>query len=205
MTTVTETVIVEGGEKNAELSLKTDQNTRSNGTVVLIKHPKLSKADFGAEVYGIDLNNFTDADFDLISDALHRHKLLVFKEQPAMLVPQQQYRLTSLYAMQKDSHEPFHVTDKIRLDPDDTSGGFAHGADPYLTSYKGIDIYGLPNRPAIPVQPQVHILGRGKLPENHYQFPPDFEMTSVDHVNFHLPPHIPQEERDQGASRFYQW
>ncbi|KAF2160197.1 hypothetical protein M409DRAFT_70561 [Zasmidium cellare ATCC 36951] len=155
--------------------------------MVPIKHPASSKVDFGAEVYDIDLNSFTDADFDLISDALHRHKLLVFKEQPAMLEPQQQYRLTS------------------RFDPDDTSGGFAHGVDPYLTTYNGIDIYGTPNRPAIPVQPQVHILGRGKLPENHYGFPPNFEMKSVDHVNFHAPPHIPDEERENGASRFYQW
>lgn len=62
-----------------------------------MKHASPSKVDFGAEVYGIDLNSFTDADFDLISDALHEHKLLVFKEQPAMLSPQQQFRLTSRY------------------------------------------------------------------------------------------------------------
>ena len=61
----------------------------SRGRVVPIEHT--SSVDFGAEVYGIDLNNFTDADFALISDALHKHKLLVFKEQPAMLDPRQQY------------------------------------------------------------------------------------------------------------------
>jgi hypothetical protein len=69
----------------------------SNGRVVPIKHE--NQVDFGAEIYGIDLNNFTSADFDLISDALHRHKLLVFKEQPQMLTPQQQYRLTSWYGL----------------------------------------------------------------------------------------------------------
>lgn len=69
----------------------------SNGRVVPIQHPAESKVNFGAEVYGIDLNHFTSADFELISDALHRHKLLVFKEQPEMLTPQQQYRLTSWY------------------------------------------------------------------------------------------------------------
>lgn len=69
----------------------------SNGRVVPIQHGAESDVDFGAEVYGVDLNHFTSADFALISDALHRHKLLVFKEQPEMLTPQQQYRLTSWY------------------------------------------------------------------------------------------------------------
>lgn len=76
----------------------------SDGRVVPIKHD--NKVDFGAEIYGIDLNNFTSADFALISDALHRHKLLVFKEQPQMLTPQQQYRLTSWYSTRKlSSHQ----------------------------------------------------------------------------------------------------
>jgi alpha-ketoglutarate-dependent taurine dioxygenase len=57
----------------------------------------VNAAAFGAEIHGINLNSFSDADFDLISDALHRHKLLVFKGQPEMLTPQQQYRLTSKY------------------------------------------------------------------------------------------------------------
>ena len=69
--------------------------THTTGRVVPMDHGPESKVDFGALVYGIDLNNFTDADFDFISDALHKHKLLVFKEQPQMLSPPQQYRLTS--------------------------------------------------------------------------------------------------------------
>ncbi|KAK9425236.1 putative alpha-ketoglutarate dependent xanthine dioxygenase protein [Seiridium unicorne] len=159
----------------------------SNGTAIPINHGPNSKVDFGAEIYGIDLNNFTDADFDFIHNALHRHKLLVFKQQPDMLKPQQQYMLTS------------------NFDPDEKTGGFAHGVDPFLTSHNGVNIYGIPKRPAIPVQPQVHILGRGPLPDNHYDFPPDFEVQGVDHEEFHLAPHIPTEERENGASRFYQW
>lgn len=58
-------------------------------------HGPDSKIDFCAEIYGIDPNGFSDADFDLISDALHKHKLLVFKQQPQMLTPQQQFCLTS--------------------------------------------------------------------------------------------------------------
>ena len=68
---------------------------KTNGRLVPIQHAAGKKIDFGAEIYGIDLNNFTDADFDFISDALHSHKLLVFKEQPEMLTPQQQYKLTA--------------------------------------------------------------------------------------------------------------
>jgi xanthine dioxygenase len=62
-----------------------------------------------------------------------------------------------------------------------------------------------PSRPAIPVQPQVHILGRGSVPDGHYQFSPGFKVKGVDHHQFHLPPHIPAEEREAGKSRFYQW
>jgi alpha-ketoglutarate-dependent taurine dioxygenase len=68
---------------------------KSTGRALPIAHPETSGVDFGAEIYGVDLNNFTDADFEFISNALHKHKLLVFKEQPQMLTPQQQYRLTS--------------------------------------------------------------------------------------------------------------
>lgn len=70
----------------------------TQGIVTPIIHKNGSNVDFGAEIRGIDLNNFTDADFEFISEALHKHKLLVFKEQPSMLTPQQQYRLTSTYA-----------------------------------------------------------------------------------------------------------
>jgi hypothetical protein len=91
------------------------------------------------------------------------------------------------------------------FDPEETTGGFAHGHDPFLTSHGGVDFYGIPKRPALPVQPQVHILGRGPLPEGHFGFPPGFEVQGIDHEEFHLPPHIPLEDREAGASRFYQW
>ncbi|PSS18716.1 hypothetical protein M430DRAFT_50709 [Amorphotheca resinae ATCC 22711] len=152
-----------------------------------LQHGPKSNVDFGATVHGIDLNNLTDSEFEIIHAALHKHKLLIFKGQPEMLRPQKQYELTR------------------RFDPDEPTGGFAHGIDPLLTTHNGTSIYGLPNRPAIPAQPQVHILGRGALPENHYDFPPGFEIQGVDHHAFHLPPHIPAADREAGRSRFYQW
>lgn len=208
-------VITEEEAAQHALNLKLGSSTKANlsplphadhstGTIKPITHPPPSKVDFGAEVYGIDLNHFTDADFALIHDALHRHKLLVFKEQPDMLHPTQQYRLTA------------------HFDPDETTGGFAHGADPLLTSHNGVNIYGIPKRPAVPVQPQVHILGRGPLPEgeDYYGFPPGFQVEGIDHADFHLPPHIPRELREgqstttgegehekpsKAYGRFYQW
>lgn len=95
MSTATETALHEINDSKASITLTSGRKEQSKGQVVPIKHHAPSKVEFGAEVYGIDLNNFTDADFDLIHDALHQHKLLVFKEQPAMLEPQQQYKLTS--------------------------------------------------------------------------------------------------------------
>lgn len=133
-----------------------------NVTIEPMDHGLKSKVDFGAIVRGIDLNKLTDSDFDIIHEALHKHKLLVFKGQPEMLDPRKQYDLTR------------------RFDPEETTGGFAHGVDPYLTSHNGVDILGLPNRPSIPLQPQVHILGRGEVPENHYQFPPGFKVKGIE-------------------------
>lgn len=72
--------------------------TQSTGRIELIKHAPESKVNFGAKVYGIDLNNFTDADFDFISDALHQHKFLVFKEQPKMLDPRRKCQLPFIIA-----------------------------------------------------------------------------------------------------------
>ena len=75
----------------------------------------------------------------------------------------------------------------------------------YITLHGTTNQDNQPVRPAIPIQPQVHIIGRGEVPENHYQFPPGFKVDGVDHYQFHLPPHIPPEERKAGRSRFYQW
>lgn len=73
-----------------------------------------SGVKFGATVTGVDLNKFTgkyahhlgctrfqwrtkdvaDDEFKIIEEALYTHKILVFKEQPTMLLPSQQYKLT---------------------------------------------------------------------------------------------------------------
>lgn len=94
---VTEEASLQLQPHKADLTLPHAES--SKGRVVPIAHEPKKKVDFGAEVYGIDLNNFSDADFDFIHDALHRHKLLVFKKQPEMLKPQQQYKLTAWYVI----------------------------------------------------------------------------------------------------------
>lgn len=62
-----------------------------------------------------------------------------------------------------------------------------------------------PGRISLPCQPQVHVLGRGRIPPNHYQLPDDMEIAGVYSRNFHVEPHIPEAELKEGASRFYQW
>ncbi|KAH7020728.1 alpha-ketoglutarate dependent xanthine dioxygenase [Microdochium trichocladiopsis] len=143
--------------------------------------------DFGAEVFGVDLNNFTDHEFKTIEKALHMHKVLIFKEQPEMLRPSQQYKLTKAF------------------DPE-SSGQFAHaGTESVLVRHKGVDILGIPGRISIPSQPQVHILGRGQVPPDHYGLPDDFQVKGVYSKNFHAEPHISDEDAKAGVSHFYQW
>ncbi|KAK5127775.1 hypothetical protein LTR85_004891 [Meristemomyces frigidus] len=69
----------------------------------------------------------------------------------------------------------------------------------------GVDIMGIPQRVSIPCQPQVHILGRGEVPESHYGLPDDFQIKGAYHKNFHAASHVPEQEQEKGASRFYQW
>lgn len=112
----TETTTVTGAKPpKAVFSLKADReplphSLETRGTITQIRHDPSSNVDFGAEIRGIDLNNFSDADFKFISDALHKHKLLVFKEQPSMLTPQQQYRLTSSYVDKRSMEVPSNVS-----------------------------------------------------------------------------------------------
>jgi len=61
---------------------------------VPINHGPKSNVDFKAEFYGIDLNDLADTDFEVIHAALHKHKLLIFKGQPEISTPQNQYGLT---------------------------------------------------------------------------------------------------------------
>ena len=74
-------------------------------------HGPKSNVDFGAEVYGIDLNDLADTDFEVIHAALHKNKLLIFKGQPEMLTPRNQYGLTR------------------SIDSEEKTGGFARKRD----------------------------------------------------------------------------
>ncbi|KAH8897226.1 TfdA family taurine catabolism dioxygenase TauD [Thozetella sp. PMI_491] len=162
--------------------------TDSGLRVVPMLHAKEKiGVDFGAEVYGVDLNNFSDEDFKAIQEALYIYKVLVFKEQPRMLHPSQQYKLTKMF------------------DPE-SSGMFAHaGAEQVLVRHKGVDIVGIPQRISIPCQPQVHVLGRGQVPPDHYGLPDDFVVKGAYSRNFHVEPHISDEDAENGHARFYQW
>ena len=90
-----------------KLAFKLPHAEKTAGRVIPINHGPQSKVDFGAEVYGIDLNKFTDADFEFISNALHKHKVLVFKEQPELLDPRQQYKLTARQVISSQERKLF--------------------------------------------------------------------------------------------------
>src|SRR4051812_25765141 len=52
-----------------------------------------SSVDFGAEVEACDLSSLSDADFDVLSNAVLRHHVVVVRGQ-GRLAPQHQYELT---------------------------------------------------------------------------------------------------------------
>jgi len=154
--------------------------------IIPLKYEAGKKVDFGAEVFGVDLNNFTDEEFKIIEDGLYKYKVLTFKDQPANLEPSQQYKLTSSF-------------------DDKCPGGFAHGQEPVMMVHNGVEIKGNPKRVALPCQPEVHVLGRGRVPSNHYQLPDDMDIIGVDHRGFHKEPHIDEKDSLEGATRFFQW
>ena len=97
------------------------------------------------------------------------------------------------------------ASDSPRFDPS-SPGIFAHaGTEQVLLRYNGVAIEGVPHRVSIPCQPQVHILGRGQVPLDHYGLPEDFVVKGLYSRNFHAEPHVPEEEANEGVGHFYQW
>ncbi|KAK2934074.1 TauD/TfdA-like domain [Fusarium oxysporum f. sp. vasinfectum] len=76
-------------------------------TVTPISTSAESSIDFGAIVPNVDVENISDADFDVIRDALFTHQVLVFKNQNH-LSPKAQYEITQ------------------RFDPE-AAGSYGHG------------------------------------------------------------------------------
>ncbi|CAN8102518.1 unnamed protein product [Discula destructiva] len=137
--------------------------------------PEDSGIKFGAAVNGIDLENLTDAETELIQDALFKNQVLVFKNQ-SHVTPKAQFELTRSF------------------DPEGTSYGHGKTIDAKRSILH-------PDLKTIPHQPQVQIIGNGFVPE--YEGLKDFRLRHPHHKTFHATS-VPAEE-DLDFTRFYRW
>ncbi|KAL2061289.1 hypothetical protein VTL71DRAFT_7562 [Oculimacula yallundae] len=134
-----------------------------------------SAVDFGVEIYNADLENLSEADFQIIRNALYNSHVVVLKNQNT-LSAKAQYELTK------------------RFDP--TSESYGHGKT--LDAKRSI-LH--PDLKTIPHQPQVQVIGNGTYEE--YEALKNIKLVHPHHKTFHKTP-IPAEE-DLDFTRFYRW
>ncbi|KAL2817055.1 hypothetical protein BDW59DRAFT_166090 [Aspergillus cavernicola] len=144
-------------------------------TVEALTPPAGSDIDFGAVITNADLENLTDDDFTIISEALHKHLVVVIKNQQT-LTPKAQYELTK------------------RFDP--TSSQYGHGKT--LDAKRSI-LH--PDLKTIPHQPQVQVIGHGFI--DSYEGLSNIHLKHPHHRTFHRDS-IPDED-DYDFTRFYRW
>jgi alpha-ketoglutarate-dependent taurine dioxygenase len=149
--------------------------TPSKITVHPFQQPKGSKVDFGAELRNVDLSNVTEADFDIISNALYNHQVVLIKNQSGV-TPAQQYALNNMF------------------DPQGTNYGHGKSLDAKRSILH-------PDLKTIPHQPQVQVIGNGFVPS--YEGLENIKLKHPHHRTFHKYP-IPEEE-DLDSTRFYRW
>ncbi len=136
-----------------------------------------SSVDFGAEVAACDLSSLTDADFDVLSQAVLTHHVVVVRGQ-AGLSPQHQYELTR------------------RFDP--TVQTYGHGHDKELLK-KSVLVQDLISLPGVP---QVQLIGNGPV-QDHEGVPEALLRHPSQQTFHHQPLSLEQEEAD--FTRFYRW
>jgi xanthine dioxygenase len=144
-------------------------------TVQITPLPRTGNIDLGAIATNVNLNNLTDADFDILRNALYNHHVVVVKDQGAA-TPFAQYELTR------------------RFDPSCTSYG--HGNTPRAA--KSI-LH--PDLKTIPHQPQVQVIGNGFV--KSFEGLENIQLKHPHHKTFHKT-HVPDEE-DEKVTRFYRW
>ncbi|KAK7218307.1 hypothetical protein V2G26_006310 [Clonostachys chloroleuca] len=148
----------------------------SQAKVEPIAAPQGSTINFGATVTGVDIENLTDADFDVLRDALFRHQVLVIRDQ-SHVSPKAQYGLTQ------------------RFDPEATAN-YGHGKT--LDAKRSI-LH--PDLKTVPHQPQVQVIGNGFVPS--YEGLENIQLRHPHHRTFHDTT-IPDAE-DLDFTRFYRW
>ena len=148
---------------------------KSRISVHPITPPKGSSFDFGAELQDADLENISEADFDVISRALYEYQVILFKGQQN-LSPKAQYELTRMFDPSVDNYGHGKTLDAKR--------SVLH-----------------PDLKTIPYQPQVQVIGNGPVEE--FEGLKNITLKHPHHKVFHKET-IPEEE-DRDVTRFYRW
>ncbi|EEY18505.1 alpha-ketoglutarate dependent xanthine dioxygenase [Verticillium alfalfae VaMs.102] len=133
-------------------------------------------SSLGAIIADMDIENLSDADFNVIQDALYHHQVVVFKKQ-GHLSPKAQYEVTQ------------------RFDP---AAAGAYGHSKTLDAKRSI-LH--PDLKTIPHQPQVQVIGNGFV--ESYEGLENITLRHPHHRTFHAT-RIPDED-DLDFTRYYRW
>ncbi|EED12156.1 conserved hypothetical protein [Talaromyces stipitatus ATCC 10500] len=144
-------------------------------TVKPLPTPKGSSVDFGSIITGVDLENLSDEDFQLIHDTLYKTSVVVIKSKPDVSA-KAQYELTR------------------RFDPSSTAYGHGKTLDAKRSILH-------PDLKTVPHQPQVQVIGNGFVKE--YESLKDITLRHPHHRTFHR--EVIPDEDDLDYTRFYRW
>ena len=147
-------------------------------TVHKLTPPKGSSYDFAAELRNADLENLSEADFEVIRNALYENQVILFKGQQN-LSPKAQYELTQ------------------RFDP--TVEIYGHGKSAGGIGEKKSVLH--PDLKTIPHQKQVQVIGNGPVAE--FEGLKNITLKHPHHKTFHK--HAISDDEDRDATRFYRW
>ncbi|GAA5861378.1 hypothetical protein JCM8547_006111 [Rhodosporidiobolus lusitaniae] len=143
---------------------------------------KLREAQFGVVVKsGIhDINNLTDAEFQVIQDLLYKHGVVVFEN--VDVTPAGQFRLTNAF------------------DPDAEEYGHGAVGRPDNKSILHPDLRNIPSQPA------VQLIGNGLVKDDHILqgLHNPCKLKHPSHQTFHKTV-LSDEESRAGVTRFYRW
>lgn len=141
----------------------------------IIVNPLANKSTIGATIQGVNVENVSEAEFQIIRDALYRYSVVCIKSD-TKLSPKAQAELTR------------------RFDPSAKSYGHGKTIDAKRSILH-------PDLKTVPHQPEVQIIGNGFVPE--YEGLKDIKLKHPHHRTFHqtmIPDH-----KDQEFTRFYRW
>ncbi|KAK8843520.1 hypothetical protein IAR55_007180 [Kwoniella newhampshirensis] len=140
------------------------------------------RGDIGCVLEGLDCNNLSDDEFQLVHDAVYRYKVVVIRGQ-SDLTPANQLALNK------------------RFDPEATSYGHANNSQRRQGSILSKD--GI----TIPSVPQVQVLGEGSLDTTAREWYRGLEGSVARHPTHQLfhRNHLSDADLAKGKTRFYRW